>query len=136
MHQQALIPNSIPRIPSYIPLFVLIMSRLRMSPGISINTWVLEWQPLKAASDRGDLEKVKEYVQKFEATDQPVQIALAYASRGNHLEVVRYLLESGTPVGPDALRLARTKEAFELFIDIGGWKINDPYKWSPCSMIV
>lgn len=107
-----------------------------MNQGISINTWAREWEPLKEAADRGDLEKVKELAQKFEATDQPVQIALAIASRGNHLDVVRYILERGTSVGPDALRLARTIEAFEMLIELGGWKINDPYRWTPTTMIV
>ena len=58
-----------------------------------------------------------------------MQIALAMAARDNHIDVLRYLLERGTPVGPDALRLARTTEAFEAFLELGGWKINDPYKW-------
>lgn len=107
-----------------------------MSQGISINTWVREWQPLKEASDRGDLELVKEYASKFEPTDQPMEIALAIAARGNYLDIVRYLLERGTPVGPDALRLARTKEVFEAFMELGGWKINDRYKWYGGTIIV
>lgn len=107
-----------------------------MSPGISINQWAAEWEPLKHASCAGDLGRVKELAAKFEATDQPLQIALAMAACGNHVDVLRYLLERGTPMGPDALRLARTTEVFEAFMELGGWKINDPYKWWGGTIIV